>query len=115
MSVSQGSWGSRQGPGPWELNLRRRGARLILRVLTKTGRSGEAKTSPWGALPGGAAGDLPRPNVHRRAMEQERPPDVDADYRLVHGPWPRWALQLGLVKLALRTAAVVAVFIAIAL
>jgi len=42
-------------------------------------------------------------------MDPERPPDVDAEYRLVHGPWPAWALQLGLLKLALRTAAIVAV------
>jgi hypothetical protein len=48
-------------------------------------------------------------------MDDERPPDVDAEYRVVHGPWPRWALQLGLAKLALRTALVVAVFIALAL
>lgn len=41
-------------------------------------------------------------------MDHERPPDIDADYRLVHGPWPRWALQISLLKLALRTAAVVA-------
>jgi hypothetical protein len=47
-------------------------------------------------------------------MDDERPPDVDAEYRVVHGPWPRWALQLGLAKLALRTALVVAVFIALA-
>ena len=47
-------------------------------------------------------------------METERPPVVDADYRVVHGPWPRWALQLSLVKLALRTAGVVAIFILIA-
>ncbi len=40
-------------------------------------------------------------------MDPERPPDLDAEYRLVHGPWPRWALQLGLWKLALRTMAVV--------
>jgi hypothetical protein len=46
-------------------------------------------------------------------MDPERPPTVDADYRLVHGPWPRWVLQLSLVKLALRTAGVVAVFILI--
>jgi hypothetical protein len=42
-------------------------------------------------------------------MDPERPPDVDADYRLVHGPWPRWAYQLSLLKLALRTAGIVAV------
>jgi hypothetical protein len=40
-------------------------------------------------------------------MDPERPPDVDAEYRLVHGPWPRWALQLGLLKLALRSAGIV--------
>ncbi len=40
-------------------------------------------------------------------MDPERPPDLDAEYRLVHGPWPRWALQLGLLKLALRTAGIV--------
>ncbi|HXA39672.1 MAG TPA: hypothetical protein VNW53_11775 [Phenylobacterium sp.] len=40
-------------------------------------------------------------------MDSERPPDVDADYRVVHGPWPRWALQLSLLKLALRSAAIV--------
>ncbi|WP_309606039.1 hypothetical protein [Phenylobacterium sp.] len=40
-------------------------------------------------------------------MDPERPPDIDAEYRLIHGPWPRWALQLGLVKLALWTATVV--------
>lgn len=47
-------------------------------------------------------------------MDEERPPEVDAEYRVVHGPWPRWALQLGLAKLALRTVLVVAVFIALA-
>ena len=40
-------------------------------------------------------------------MDHERPPDLDAEYRLIHGPWSRWALQLGLWKLALRTMAVV--------
>jgi hypothetical protein len=40
-------------------------------------------------------------------MDPERPPDLDAEYRLVHGPWPRWTLQLGLLKLALRAAGVV--------
>jgi hypothetical protein len=42
-------------------------------------------------------------------MDPERPPDLDADYRLVHGPWPRWALQISLLKLALRTAGIVVV------
>jgi hypothetical protein len=40
-------------------------------------------------------------------MDPERPPDLDADYRVVHGPWTRWTLQLGLLKLALRTGAIV--------
>jgi hypothetical protein len=40
-------------------------------------------------------------------MDPERPPDVDAEYHLVHGPWPRWALQISLLKLALRSAAIV--------
>jgi hypothetical protein len=40
-------------------------------------------------------------------MDPERPPDVDAEYHVVHGPWPRWALQISLLKLALRSAAIV--------
>jgi hypothetical protein len=44
-------------------------------------------------------------------MDPERPPDVDAEYRLVHGPWPRWVLQFSLLKLALRTAGIVAVMV----
>lgn len=40
-------------------------------------------------------------------MDPERPPDLDAEYRLVHGPWPRWAFQISLLKLALRTAGIV--------
>lgn len=47
-------------------------------------------------------------------MEQDRPPDIDAEYRVVHGPWPRWTLQLGLLKLALRAAGVVIVMLALA-
>ncbi|WP_372786537.1 hypothetical protein [Phenylobacterium sp.] len=47
-------------------------------------------------------------------MDPERPPDVDAEYRVVHGPWPQWALQLGLLKLALRAAGVVIVLLALA-
>ena len=43
-------------------------------------------------------------------MDPERPPDFDAEYRLVHGPWPRWALQLSLLKLALRTTGIVVAF-----
>jgi hypothetical protein len=48
-------------------------------------------------------------------MDEKRPPDVDAEYRVVHGPWPRWTMQLGLLKLALRAAAVVIACIALAL
>jgi hypothetical protein len=40
-------------------------------------------------------------------MDPERPPDIDAEYRLVHGPWPRWAMQLGLLRLAVWTVSVV--------
>lgn len=39
--------------------------------------------------------------------EPPRPKIVDAEYRLIHGPWPRWMLHVGLVKLALTAAAVV--------
>jgi hypothetical protein len=42
-------------------------------------------------------------------MDPERPPELDAEYRVIHGPWPRWVLQLSLLKLALRTAGIVAV------
>ena len=48
-------------------------------------------------------------------MDPERPHEVDADYRVVHGAWPRWALQLSLLKLALRTGAVVLVFCLLAI
>lgn len=52
-------------------------------------------------------------------MDPDHPPDIDAEFRVVHGPWPRWVLQMSLVRLALRTAAIVAllcvVSIAIAL
>jgi hypothetical protein len=52
-------------------------------------------------------------------MPDKRPPDVDAEYRLIRGPWPRWALQLSLLKLALWAGAVVtvclALFVAVAL
>jgi hypothetical protein len=42
-------------------------------------------------------------------MDPERPPELDAEYKVIHGPWPRWVLQLSLLKLALRTAGIVAV------
>jgi hypothetical protein len=48
-------------------------------------------------------------------MDEERPPEVEAEYRLVRGPWPHWALQLGLVKLALRTVGVVLALMVVAL
>ncbi|WP_293377468.1 hypothetical protein [Phenylobacterium sp.] len=48
-------------------------------------------------------------------MEPEPPREIDADYRVVHGPWPRWSLQLSLLKLALRTGAVVLVFCLVAI
>jgi len=51
---------------------------------------------------------------HHGGMDPERPPDIDAEYRVVHGPWPRWALQAGLAKLALRTAAIVLALCAVA-
>ncbi len=47
--------------------------------------------------------------------DDERPPTVDAEYRLIRGPWPRWMLHMSLITLAVRTAAIVLVFIAIAL
>ena len=51
---------------------------------------------------------------HHAGMDPERPPDVDAEYRLVRGPWPRWALQIGLARLALRTAGIVLVMCVVA-
>jgi hypothetical protein len=48
-------------------------------------------------------------------MDPERPPDLDAEYRLIHGPWPRWALQISLLKLALRTAGIVVALCLLAL
>lgn len=42
-------------------------------------------------------------------MDPERPPELDAEYRVIHGPWPRWVLQLSLLKLALWTAGIVVV------
>jgi len=64
---------------------------------------------------------LEAPRGHLSAMEPDgmepdrRPPTVDAEYRVVRGPWPRWMLHLGLIKLALRTAVLVAVLIGVAL
>jgi hypothetical protein len=48
-------------------------------------------------------------------MPPERPPTTDAEFRVIHGPWPRWVLQLSLIKLAAWGALVSAVAIALAL
>jgi hypothetical protein len=40
-------------------------------------------------------------------MDRERPPEIDAEFKVVHGAWPRWVMQLGLIKLALWTGAIV--------
>jgi hypothetical protein len=48
-------------------------------------------------------------------MPRERPPITDAEYRVVHGPWPRWMLQLSLFKLIAWGALVAAVTIVIGL
>jgi hypothetical protein len=68
-----------------------------------------------GVLPfaGRMRGDSPSLRPHDRGMSDERPPDIDAEYRLIRGPWPRWALQLGLVKLAAWTAGVVIACLAV--
>lgn len=41
-------------------------------------------------------------------MSDDRPPVTDAEFRVVRGPWPRWAYQVSLISLAVRTAGVVA-------
>ena len=43
--------------------------------------------------------------------DDRRPPVTDAEYRLVRGPWPRWAHRMSLLSLALWTGAVVTVCI----
>jgi len=50
-------------------------------------------------------------------MPPERPPVTDAEYRVVHGPWPRWALHLSLIKLVAWGALVsgLAILLALAL
>jgi hypothetical protein len=47
-------------------------------------------------------------------MPQERPPVVDAEYRVVRGPWPRWAMHLSLIKLIAWGAAVAGLTILVA-
>jgi hypothetical protein len=41
----------------------------------------------------------------------ERPKVTDAEFRVIHGPWPRWVLQLSLFKLMAWGALVVALTI----
>ena len=48
-------------------------------------------------------------------MPPKPPPTTDAEFRVVHGPWPRWALQLGLIKLIAWGASVAGATILIAL
>jgi hypothetical protein len=48
-------------------------------------------------------------------MSPDRPPDLDAEFRVVRGAFPRWALQLGLIKLMLWSAAVSGALIVLAL
>ncbi|MDB5447023.1 MAG: hypothetical protein JWQ97_2340 [Phenylobacterium sp.] len=48
-------------------------------------------------------------------MPPERPPSTDAEYRVVHGPWPRWMVHLSLIKLVAWGACVAGVSILIAL
>lgn len=50
-----------------------------------------------------AAGALPQ----TAGMSPDRPPETEGEFRLVHGPWPRWAMHLSLVKVALFAAAMV--------
>jgi hypothetical protein len=47
-------------------------------------------------------------------MVSERPPTTDAEYKVVHGPWPRWAMHLGLIKLGASAAAVVSACVLVA-
>ncbi|RAK61055.1 hypothetical protein DJ021_15165 [Phenylobacterium hankyongense] len=47
--------------------------------------------------------------------ENPRPSVVDAEYKIIHGPWPRWVLHLSLFKLAATAAAVVAVCVVLTL
>jgi hypothetical protein len=48
-------------------------------------------------------------------MPQDPPPTTDAEYRVVHGPWPRWVMNLSLIKLIAWGAGVTGVTILIAL
>lgn len=55
------------------------------------------------------------PPAQAARMSDERPPVTDAEYRVVRGPWPRWAYRLSLWGLAAWTGAIVAVCIVVAL
>ena len=48
-------------------------------------------------------------------MPAERPPTTDAEFRVVHGPWPRWAMHLSLIKLMAWGAGATGVAILLAL
>ena len=48
-------------------------------------------------------------------MEHDRPPDIDAEFKVVHGAWPRWVVQFSLIKLAVRTGAIVLLFCLLAI
>lgn len=45
----------------------------------------------------------------------ERPPTTDAEFQVVHGPWPRWVMNLSLIKLIAWGVGVTGVTILIAL
>lgn len=51
------------------------------------------------ALRGWAALAVGRGRAQIAGMSFERPPTTDAEFRVVHGPWPRWAVHLSLIKL----------------
>jgi hypothetical protein len=48
-------------------------------------------------------------------MRGEPPPETDAEFRVVHGPWPRWMLHIGLIKLIAWGAAMSALAIVLGL
>ena len=48
-------------------------------------------------------------------MPPQRPPTTDADYKVVHESWPRWMLQLSLIKLVAWGALISGVLIVLAL
>jgi hypothetical protein len=48
-------------------------------------------------------------------MPPERPPTTDAEFQVVHGPWPPWAMNFSLIKLIAWGVSVTGVTILIAL